>query len=170
MSQQFVITISAEDRPGIIRDLSKIILEHQGNWLDSSFSKLAGKFAGILLVSTSNKNATSLKKCLLELSADNFTLRVDNTTIAKTQSLEYAAVSIVGNDRPGIVDEIAGLLAANKVNVVKFESRTENSPMSSGLLFVANLEIELAGSEDFAELQARLESLSAELMVEICAA
>jgi glycine cleavage system regulatory protein len=170
MSQQLIITISAEDRPGIIRDISKIVLEHQGNWLDSSFSKLAGKFTGILLVSISNKNAASLKKDLLELSTDNFTLRVDNSSTEEFQSLEHAAVSIVGNDRPGIVDEIAALLAANKVNVVKFESRTESSPMSSGLLFVANLEIELAGSEDFTQLQSKLESLSAELMVEICAA
>ena len=170
MSQQLVITISADDRPGIIRDISKIILEHQGNWLDSSFSKLAGKFAGILLVSTSNKNAASLKQDLLELSTDSFTLRVDSTSTTEHKPLEHIAVSIVGNDRPGIVDEIAGLLTASKVNVIKLDSRTENSPMASGLLFVANLEIELAGSEDFAELQSKLESLSAELMIEICAA
>lgn len=170
MSQQLIITISAEDRPGIIRDISRIVLEHQGNWLDSSLSKLAGKFAGILLVSISNKNAASLKKDLLALSTESFTLRVDSTLSEEYKSLEHVAISIVGNDRPGIVDEIAGLLATNNVNVVKFNSRTENSPMSSGLLFVADLEVELAESTDFTHLQRKLESLSAELMVEICAA
>ncbi|MBT5031257.1 MAG: glycine cleavage system protein R, partial [Proteobacteria bacterium] len=51
MSQQIIITVFAEDRPGIIRDISTVILNHQGNWLDSSLSQLAGKFAGIILVS-----------------------------------------------------------------------------------------------------------------------
>ena len=118
MSQQIIITVFAEDRPGIIRDISTVILNHQGNWLDSSLSQLAGKFAGIILVSANNKNIAKLKTDLLALSSAEFCLSVENTTPKKQQTPERATVSIVGNDRPGIIDEIANLLAANNVNVI----------------------------------------------------
>ena len=51
MTTYLVLTIIGEDRPGIVESLAEIISDHSGNWLESSMSQLAGKFAGILRVS-----------------------------------------------------------------------------------------------------------------------
>jgi glycine cleavage system regulatory protein len=45
-----VLTVIGDDRPGLVGELSAAIAAHQGNWLESSMSHLAGKFAGIVRV------------------------------------------------------------------------------------------------------------------------
>ncbi|MBL8502453.1 MAG: glycine cleavage system protein R, partial [Rhodocyclaceae bacterium] len=45
-----VLTVIGDDRPGLVGELSAAISSHQGNWLESSMSHLAGKFAGIVKV------------------------------------------------------------------------------------------------------------------------
>ena len=57
MTTYLVLTIIGEDRPGIVESLAEIISDYSGNWLESSMSQLAGKFAGILRVSVKKINA-----------------------------------------------------------------------------------------------------------------
>ena len=50
MADQFLIlTAIGDDRPGLVGELSAAISAHQGNWLESSMSRLAGKFAGDII-------------------------------------------------------------------------------------------------------------------------
>jgi len=44
-----VLTVVADDQPGIVEALSDALATHDGNWTESSMMTLAGKFAGILL-------------------------------------------------------------------------------------------------------------------------
>ena len=41
-----VLTVVADDHPGIVEDLSDALATHDGNWTESSMMTLAGKFAG----------------------------------------------------------------------------------------------------------------------------
>ena len=50
MKTYLILTIIGEDKPGIVESLAEVIADHSGNWLESSMSHLAGKFAGILRV------------------------------------------------------------------------------------------------------------------------
>ncbi|WP_312930404.1 glycine cleavage system protein R, partial [Stutzerimonas nitrititolerans] len=45
-----VLTVIAEDQPGLVERLADCIARHGGNWLDSRMSRMAGQFAGILQV------------------------------------------------------------------------------------------------------------------------
>ena len=45
-----VITVIGNDRAGLVSALSEAIARHDGNWDRSHMSELAGKFAGIVLV------------------------------------------------------------------------------------------------------------------------
>ena len=49
MQKQLVLTILADDQPGIVEQLASVIINHKGNWTQSSMSRLGEKFAGILL-------------------------------------------------------------------------------------------------------------------------
>ncbi|HAW24640.1 MAG TPA: glycine cleavage system protein R, partial [Pseudomonas sp.] len=40
-----VLTVIAEDQPGLVECLAKCIAEHGGNWLESRMSRMAGQFA-----------------------------------------------------------------------------------------------------------------------------
>ncbi len=47
MDANLVLTVIAEDKPGLVESLASIISEHSGNWVDSAMSRLGGEFAGI---------------------------------------------------------------------------------------------------------------------------
>ena len=65
MNTYLVLTVIADDKPGLVETLAEVIADHKGNWLESSMSQLAGKFAGILRVSV----ATVMRKRSLTHSA-----------------------------------------------------------------------------------------------------
>lgn len=50
MNTYLILTVIADDRPGLVDSLAATIGEHAGNWLESNMSQLAGKFAGILRI------------------------------------------------------------------------------------------------------------------------
>lgn len=45
-----VITFVGKDKAGLVDQLAQVVIDHQGNWLGSSMSHLAGQFAGIVQV------------------------------------------------------------------------------------------------------------------------
>ena len=55
---------TSEDRPGLVRLLAEAVSQNGGNWLESSMSQLAGKFAGILRVSVSKDHVDALVAAL----------------------------------------------------------------------------------------------------------
>ena len=77
-------------------------------------------------------------------------------------------LTVVGNDRPGIVGELSSLLARLHVNVEELSTSCEDAPMSSETLFRATAKISLPSSGlNRDQLQNELESLSDDLMVEL---
>ncbi len=45
-----ILTVIGPDRPGLVRTLSEAVTAHGGSWLESRMARLAGQFAGIVLV------------------------------------------------------------------------------------------------------------------------
>ena len=50
MNASLVMTIIGPDRPGLVQSLAAVVADHQGNWVESRMSHLAGQFAGILRI------------------------------------------------------------------------------------------------------------------------
>ncbi|MDX1491034.1 MAG: ACT domain-containing protein [Pseudohongiellaceae bacterium] len=167
MASYLIITIIADDKPGLVGLLSETIAQHSGNWLESQMSHLAGKFAGILRVRVENSEADALIKDLEGLSA---TLRlVVERVSAEPESPRQRTVSLslVGNDRPGIVKEISRALANEHVNMDKLTTDCTSAPMSGEPLFNAKALLHIPESLDIAQLQSQLERLADDLIVEI---
>lgn len=166
MHTTLVLTLIGDDRPGLVETLSRTIGAHQGNWLESSMAHLAGKFAGILRVSVPTDQAQPLQQALADLP----TLKVIAETVADTppsrpgQQLRF---TLVGQDRLGIVREVAAVLAGHGVNVEELTTRTESAPMSGETLFHASAVLLATPSLDPAALQQDLERISHDLMVDI---
>ena len=60
MTTNLVLTVIADDKPGLVESLAQTIASNSGNWLESSMSQLAGKFAGILRVSVADDRVEKL--------------------------------------------------------------------------------------------------------------
>ncbi len=168
MKTSIVLTVIADDQPGVIENVSKTLKKYNGNWTQSSMSSLAGQFAGILLAHVPNDNTDA---CLAELHGlESEGLRViahvsdEQSKIGKTH--EYT-LDLIGNDRPGIIHEITELLANHHVNVRNLETLVEGASMGGGDLFKATAQLVIPDTTDLGELESALEDVANDLMVDI---
>ncbi len=167
MNTQLVLTVLCDDRPGVVEQLAQTISTHHGNWLESRMAQLAGKFAGILQVAVADEHQQELRNALSNLAALGFKIVVDTaTTINKPECREFS-FSVVGNDRPGIVREIAQAFAARHINMGELETACSSMPWSGEPLFEATGIIEVPKSVDMNELYDHLDIIADELAVDI---
>ena len=116
--QTLVMTIIGDDRPGLVDTLSSKIADSGGNWLESRMSHLAGQFAGILRVQVDGGKADELRQSIEALDEVGLQVNVRVIGEAGTPANELTTVrlDLVGQDRPGIVKEIARAISARGVN------------------------------------------------------
>lgn len=135
MTTYLVLTAIGDDQPGLVESLSEAVAENGGNWLESSMSQLAGKFAGILRVSVADEQADTLIAALEKLSG-RLKLVIEKVAADTSGSKpKTVSLTLVGNDRAGIVREISHALASLAVNVEELTTVCEPAPMSSEILF-----------------------------------
>ena len=167
MTTYLVLTAIGADKPGLVESLAKVIADNSGNWLESSMSQLAGKFAGILRVSVSDSEVDQLISALDRIS-DQLTLvieRVDSDVEIKLpQTVE---LNLIGNDRPGIIREFSHALASLSVNVEQLSTECVPAPMSSEVLFKAKANLKVPVGLELEVLQQEIERLADDLIVEM---
>lgn len=168
MKTSIVLTVIADDQPGVIEIVSKTLRKHDGNWTQSSMSTLAGQFAGILLAYVPEDKTEA---CLAELHGlESEGLRiithVSDEPAATEKTHEYT-LDLVGNDHPGIVHEITSVLAAHKVSVHKLETKVESASMGGGDIFKAWAQLSVPAGADVDALEKELEDLANDLMVDL---
>jgi len=169
VSSFFIISIMADDRPGLVETLSSIISEHQGNWLESRLTHLAGKFAGIVHLQVSKSHVDALRQALEALQQQGWVINIEQSQVQEiaTNNPTQMQLNIVGNDRPGIVKEISQVLSTLQVNVLDLATHFESAAMSAEALFKTQARVQLPNQLDEDELRDKLENLSNDLMVEV---
>ena len=167
MTTYLVLTIIGEDRPGIVESLAEIISDHSGNWLESSMSQLAGKFAGILRVSVKDEKCEALINSLENLS-NNLKLIIEKVSSENYEEVrQIVEVRLIGNDRPGIIREISKTVTDLAVNFEKLTSECAPAPMSGDALFKASASLKIPKGVSVDLLKRALENLADDLIVDI---
>ena len=167
MSAFILISIMADDRPGLVETLSRIVKEHEGNWLESRMSHLAGKFAGLVQVQVSDTKKDGLEKALLALKSEGWVIALEESGGNLNRNDPCAKLSIVGNDRPGIVKDVAQVLAKLDVNVLELNTQFQSAAMTAEALFKTQADIQTPESLDLDDVRDALENISNDLMVEV---
>jgi glycine cleavage system regulatory protein len=163
-----VFTFVGADQPGLVEKLSHTVAAHGGNWLQSRMSELAGQFAGIVEVEVASEQADDLRAALLALSAQQLSVLVaPSPGGASPAAMQTLHLSILGNDRPGIVREVAQALATRNINVREMNTSVTSAPMSGEPLVTAMAQIQVPQALDLAELKARLDTIADALTVDI---
>ena len=167
MRTYLVLTVIGEDKPGIVESLAKVISDHSGNWLESSMSQLAGKFAGILRVSVDENECDSLVISLKGIS-DELKLVIERVSCESYDGThQIIEVSLIGNDRPGIIREISRTVTDLAVNFEKLTSECAPAPMSGDVLFKASASLKVPQGLSVDLLQNALENIADDLIVDI---
>ena len=168
-TEKLLITVFADDCPGILQTLSDTVLEHGGNWHESSLSRLCGQFAGIINIQIAVDKKAALRTALAELASDGIQVVVQTHSGEASESVDTESVEVVveADDRPGIVEEIASALADAEVNIEQMETSSESAAMAGYQLFTAHLLVALPEDFDTEQLEVVLENVSDDLMVTI---
>ncbi len=168
MTTSIVLSVISDDRPGIVESLSELLRRHQGNWTESSMLSLAGKFAGIVLASVPDDEYDAFISGLRSLEAAGLQIVAQKSgELTSTEGAKEFTLDLVGQDHPGIVDEITEVLSRNHVNVLELETHCESASMSGENLFLAHARLMVPPGASLSALQDSLEDLANELMVDI---
>jgi glycine cleavage system regulatory protein len=168
MTKPLVFTFVGADKPGLVETLSQTVAAHGGNWLESRMSELAGQFAGIVKVEVKKELAPGLRAALLALSAHQLSVVVaESQGETPFSAFRQLRLSIVGNDRPGIVREVSHALAARRISVSEMDTSITSAPMSGDPLFEAVAQIRVPQSLDLDELNTQLDAIADALTVQI---
>ena len=161
---ELIVTVLAEDRPGVIESVAEVVARHHGSWQESRMAQLAGSFAGIISVQVPPAAAAQLSQELRGLRGTVVHIAEGTAIVPATQR---HTLQVVANDRPGIVAEVAAALAAMGVNVAELATAVEPASMSGGTVFRARLDLGLTGQQQIEHVIAGLEGLSDDLMIDV---
>ena len=138
MRTTLLLTAVGADRTGLVESLAQRIAAAGGNWEESRMARLAGSFAGIVLVSIDNARSDQLIASLRELDSAGLQVTARAVSAPSSQpSGTRARLTVTGGDRPGIVRDVSRVLAERGVNVEELESAMASAPMSGEPLFTA---------------------------------
>ncbi len=168
MKKSVVISVLGNDSPGLVKSLSKIIVAHNGEWVESRMASLAGKFAGILRVDLPVEQIADFQKTLQN--ADDLGLKIIFEESASTVSSPVEnqfEIELIGQDQPGIVHRISSALALIHANVDELHTEVVEASMSGESLFKATVKLHINSDVQASEIRELLEALANELIVDI---
>ena len=138
-----------------------------GNWLESHLSRLGGLYVGSVLVELDAGKVEALRAAVRGVDAQGLEVRIAPTEGGAGSSGEALQFSLVGQDRPGIVQQVTAALKTINVNIETFETRISAEPHSGAPLFHMDAQLRLPAGQTAAAVQAALEGISNEIMVDI---
>jgi glycine cleavage system transcriptional repressor len=123
------VAISAigADRPGIVAEVTGVLVRSGCNLEDTSMSILRGHFAMMLVVAVPDGvSADSLEAALAPVAATLelvVVVRPIDDSVPTSPEGGAWTVSVYGADRPGIVHEVTAFLARTESNIVDLTTR-----------------------------------------------
>jgi glycine cleavage system regulatory protein len=165
-----VLSVSGSDRPGLTKALAGAVLSAGGNWLESHLSLLGGLYVGSVLVEIAEGNIEALRVAVATVDAQGLEVRIapafGNAGNAG-QASETLEFSLVGQDRPGIVNKITAAVTELGGNIETFETWLSSEAHSGASLFHMAARLRLPEGLTAAEVQTALETISGEIMVDV---
>ena len=162
-----VLTLVGDDRTGLVNAVAEAVAAHGGNWERSQVAELAGKFAGIVVVTVSDDRSDELIAALEPVKGMlDITIQLAAAE-PPDQVTTVISLDLIGSDRPGIVSDITRVLTEHGVNIESLTTATRHAAMAGGVLFEAAAELEITPAVDLVALQRSLEQLANELMVDL---
>jgi glycine cleavage system transcriptional repressor len=150
-----VVSALGEDRPGLVNELSRVILDCDCGIVDSRMTVLGGEFAILLMVqgnwNTLTKLEMQLKRLEQTLGMTIVTKRTEGRTLAG-DVLPYA-VEVVAVNQPGIVHHLASFFANRSINIEDMVTRSYSAPHTGTPMFSVNLAVGIPATTHIAMLR-----------------
>lgn len=162
-----VLSVVGSDRPGLTKALAAAVLSVGGNWLESHLSRLGGLYVGSVLVELEAGGVDALRSAVSAVDAQGLEVRIVPAIEAAGADGEVLHFGLVGRDRPGIVSQVTAILSGLEANIETFKTWISAEPHSGVPLFHMQARLRLPPGLEMGRVQAALEEISAEVMVDI---
>lgn len=173
MKRWYILSALGKDRPGIVSELAKLVLDADANLEDSRMTILGTDFAVILLCSSAtaeagDRLATAAKRLERDLDLTILVRALDGGPRAQVPAsgTTLYRLEAAGEDKAGIVAGICGALAQRSVNIVEMSTRSRPGPGGSPH-YEMQLTIEVPDWVDHRELRDALEAEADRLVVDV---
>lgn len=163
---RLVLTVIGDDRAGLVKALADVVSSHDGNWEHSQLARLAGKFAGIVVVTVPQERSDDLVAGVRALEGLEVTVHTGTEEVA-AEPRQRLTLDLIGNDHPGIVRDISGVLSRHGLTIEEMETESREAPMAGGQLFEAHIVAIVPPEADPGDVRGDLETIATELMVEL---
>lgn len=152
-----VISALGEDHPGIVNNLSKVILDYGCNIEDSRMTVLGGEFAAILLVEGRWNTLAKVENAIPELQRTlGLTITSKRTgERSRTDDKIPYAVDVVAMDHPGIVNQLAGFFADRRppINIEDMATTTYAAAHTGTPMFSVHMTVGIPADTHIATLR-----------------
>ena len=155
MSNFLVISALGEDRPGLVSELSQVILASGCNIEDSRMSILGGEFALIMMVSGAWNNIAKLEDQLTaaqEKLGLIMTFRRTQTRNLTQDEIPYN-IEVISLDHPGIVQKITGFFSERHINIHDMYTTSHRAAHTGSPMFALSMTVELPAATHISTLR-----------------
>ncbi|MFW2372904.1 MAG: glycine cleavage system protein R [Gammaproteobacteria bacterium] len=145
MNEFLVITAIGADRPGIVDELSRILLDKNLNIEDSRMSVLGGEFAIILLVSGNTQTIKQVQQeqpALEQALQLNLLIKPTAGRVNTENTLAYE-IKVNGMDHPGIVNRLARFLSQHSINIDDLETESYPAAHTGTPMFAVEMTVDI---------------------------
>jgi glycine cleavage system transcriptional repressor len=164
------LTLTGEDRIGLVEDVTKRLLELGGNVETSRMARLGGEFAILMLVALPPQALRRLAQATEALTAQGY-----KVTAGPTESTYAEAhpgwrpfqIQVHGADHEGIVHEIAHSLAQRGISIETMDTDLKRASTSGVPLFSMTARVVVPPSLADADWQAELHEAGHRLNVDV---
>lgn len=143
MQNHLVISAVGTDRPGLVKELSRVILDCDCMIIDSRMTVMGSEFALLLMVQGNWNTLTKLEMQFKRLEQTlGLTLAAKRTTdrTATGNVLPYA-VEVVALHQPAIIHHIASFFTSRSINIEDLVVHSYSAPHSGTSMLSVNLAI-----------------------------
>ena len=169
MRKQLVLTASGRDRPGILEEVTRLIVDHNGNVESGRFQRLGGDFAMLMFVTAPEQEILALRATLEELHFARFDVQTRLSEVAEPAedpASTTCAITVLGADHMGIIYEVTRYLAEQGINVESMTTDVVAAPMSGSPLFTMSATVRVPHKLSIADVREALEYIGDEVGVD----
>ena len=130
-------------------------------------ASLGGEFAGIVQLQVPKGQKAALNQALLDLQSTGLRIVSSAREAAASAPRRGVSIELLGADRPGLVSELASMLAARSVSIESLGTECVAPDKPGETIFKVRAHVQVPAQVSLDELRAELGSLARKLMMDI---
>lgn len=154
MTQLIVLSALGTDRPGIVKDISKSILDCGGNIEESRMTSLGSEFAVLMLISGNWHTPTKLEKALDDLGKTHklsISLKKTGARNEHEDCIPYG-VDVICLDQSGIIFNLSEFFASRKIEISDLVTRRYAAPHTGAPMLSVQMAVSIPASAPIGQL------------------